>query len=698
MTLNLECHPATPVGEPKLPQLKRRKLRKGTQSCWECKRRKIRCTFTSPADSICDGCRSRRTKCVSQEFDNDGGRLPEVVGPSVRQNTNVRPPGRLHISAHEEGGTARPKISLEYETTATKTSCSSHLLFSASKVNGHDEICRVLRETWPTDGDLGSILSIPVPIFVLYHGIVCMPYSQFFSKEIFTQPKEVLQLPPSDVHPVIIARKLLLLASWLQGTPCGHCATIGSHLRKDYYDYACKLVSTVSKLVTSDDELVSSVEGIDRSRIDPDYMWLRLVLTDRYLSLMLGLPQGTIENVFATPEALSDCAGLERFERMLGVAAGLILQRNSVERLDLAYTQKIDALLQEAAASMPPAWWADSSVCSHMADNGNVDFQGSLRLVNQIAYHHLLIQLHLPYLLQSPSTPSVYDYSKMTAAIASRAILVQFIAFRASETSTAYCRGIDFISFTASMTLCLAHIECRRQVGNPSSAFHAFRHQRLSDRGLVERTLQIMDDMAVRNEDIVARKISKLPRPLLEIERDAALGKDYQVGITASSSRRGNAAAAAAAAPESQWTSENVEGASHGVFSVQIPYFGIIKIQHSQGDNTRCDFPAQPVEQFDPDPQVPPSRHHRGYEITTIPPANADWQSVPSFVDHLNSPIPLSQPVDTDPKETRSSKAPSLEAGVGLEEVHLLVPGLEAELEDWVLQGVDSAFFSSLIQ
>lgn len=186
-------------------------------------------------------------------------------------------------------------------------------------------------------------------------------------------------------------------------------------------------------------------ENASRPRIDPDYMWLRLVLTDRYLSLMLGLPLGTLENVFATPEVLSDCAGLERFERKLGVAAGLILQRNGVERLDLAYRQKIDALLQEAAASMPPVWWTYSSACPRTVGNANEDFQGSLRLVNQIAYHHLLIQLHLPYLLQPPPTPSEHDYSKMTAAIASRAILVRFVAFRASETNTAYCRGIDLL-------------------------------------------------------------------------------------------------------------------------------------------------------------------------------------------------------------------------------------------------------------
>ncbi|KAF2496440.1 hypothetical protein BU16DRAFT_437020, partial [Lophium mytilinum] len=49
--------------------VKRRKVRKGTRSCWECKRRKMRCIFDTEA--ICKGCRRRGSKCISQEFPED---------------------------------------------------------------------------------------------------------------------------------------------------------------------------------------------------------------------------------------------------------------------------------------------------------------------------------------------------------------------------------------------------------------------------------------------------------------------------------------------------------------------------------------------------------------------------------------------------------------------------------------------------
>lgn len=61
---------------------RRRKVRKGTRSCWECKRRKTRCIFASPDDSTCFGCQRRRTVCVSQE-------MPEELSPARKGNRHL---------------------------------------------------------------------------------------------------------------------------------------------------------------------------------------------------------------------------------------------------------------------------------------------------------------------------------------------------------------------------------------------------------------------------------------------------------------------------------------------------------------------------------------------------------------------------------------------------------------------------------
>lgn len=49
-------------------QPKRRKVRKGTRSCWECRRRKMKCIFGSPTDTACISCKRRGAKCVDQQF------------------------------------------------------------------------------------------------------------------------------------------------------------------------------------------------------------------------------------------------------------------------------------------------------------------------------------------------------------------------------------------------------------------------------------------------------------------------------------------------------------------------------------------------------------------------------------------------------------------------------------------------------
>lgn len=74
--------------------LKRRKVRRGTQNCWECKRRKTRCTFAVPTDSVCDGCKSRQVRCISQQFYEDGtDGADEATDAGNRSPSGIMPSG-----------------------------------------------------------------------------------------------------------------------------------------------------------------------------------------------------------------------------------------------------------------------------------------------------------------------------------------------------------------------------------------------------------------------------------------------------------------------------------------------------------------------------------------------------------------------------------------------------------------------------
>ena len=46
----------------------RKKMRKGTKSCIECRRRKIKCTFEPGRTSICNECFARGSTCIDQEL------------------------------------------------------------------------------------------------------------------------------------------------------------------------------------------------------------------------------------------------------------------------------------------------------------------------------------------------------------------------------------------------------------------------------------------------------------------------------------------------------------------------------------------------------------------------------------------------------------------------------------------------------
>ncbi|PNP43688.1 hypothetical protein TGAMA5MH_04660 [Trichoderma gamsii] len=57
------------INLPNPSRLERRKLRRGTTSCWECKRRKTKCHFEQGSSAACESCQRRGCKCVLQDVD-----------------------------------------------------------------------------------------------------------------------------------------------------------------------------------------------------------------------------------------------------------------------------------------------------------------------------------------------------------------------------------------------------------------------------------------------------------------------------------------------------------------------------------------------------------------------------------------------------------------------------------------------------
>ena len=607
---------------------------------------------------------------------------------------------------------------------------------------------------WPAQRDLELMTSVSIGIAALFHGVLCMPYSTFLSKDM-PSPREMLRLPPPGSHPVFIARKLLMLGAFLQSIPPGAVEDVRG-LRIKKRETMVRVVETASRLVTTNDDLIVSVEGVEcimiesmyqnnagklrhawltnrrammtaqtmgihlgnlslshmldlktQERIDPEYMWLRLVTTDRYLSLMLGLPQGSVENPFATPNALEGCTPLERMERIEVVVGGRILQRNTEDLHNLEATHEIDKLLQNAANSMPAQWWLIPDAATIAGLDANA-FSETIRSINQFTHYHLLAQLHLPYMLQS-SADRKYDYSKITAVNASREILSRFVHFLGSNTVPIYCRGVDFLAFIASTTLCLAHIDVRRKYGKHmtgyTTVFDFLVHQRLADRGLMERTLQTMEKMAQIENDVIASKITGILRRLLAIEAAAANDGCYNARFSFKQGEQ-----------ESLCGDNGSNG--DGTLCITIPHLGTIKIEHGgavryvEVAHKSCEENAQPDSiskashssiGFSFESKSVPGRvgHQSTRKVSPSASSPAGRQtgdkSVHAGSQNVSSHLNFSGPAEEYP--ARASDQDFFELNddpLGAEGP--LLPGLAADVDDWVLQGVDTTLFDSLLE
>ena len=65
----------------------RKKMRKGTKSCLECRRRKIKCTFEQSRPAICNECFARGSTCIDQEH---GEIQPPPSSTSAEQSYSLR--------------------------------------------------------------------------------------------------------------------------------------------------------------------------------------------------------------------------------------------------------------------------------------------------------------------------------------------------------------------------------------------------------------------------------------------------------------------------------------------------------------------------------------------------------------------------------------------------------------------------------
>ncbi|KAM5374721.1 hypothetical protein ACJZ2D_006365 [Fusarium nematophilum] len=612
---------------------KRRRIRKGTTSCWECKRRKIKCHFPSPTSDICNGCRQRETPCVTQEYE-DSAVVPEEISTTEISNNGIKHKGLENRLERVEAlleqlldsgiclppsatGRRTPEAALaSYLSLSDGTkrcSTASAPAFTGGLVSGrmtqvfdtvlvgtpgldtfpsrlltiyqgdadtyyrgnphhdlppksydYERISAELHSTLPSQRDADLIIAAGNTAPFLQ--FLCRPYGDLFRGRMLPA-SSLSSLPSPKSHPVLLARVLLYLAHGMQNL---HPAAFDL----DQLDLGCtpaaamqRFLNTACRLVTSSDELIESLEGLEclvlegvfhinsgnlrrawrvfrrsislaqllglhrgdhadlaildsSTMASPSFMWHRIVSQDRYLALMLDLPPGTSDDILGNPDDLGpdDCP-MGYLERIHCIIMSRITANKSgkADSEDSVNTWNIDSELQKAARGMPSDWWQLPTAKGRSAGRKD-NLEDVLRILFHITHFSLLIYLRLPQMLHS-ADEDLNDPDKSACVSASRELLKRYIRFRCMDSVAFCCTSIDFSAFTACLTLLLAHL--RRWHRNPDLG-DGHLHQRLSDRDMVQETVELMMELGQESGDTVLEKTAGIVTSLARIETDAA--------------------------------------------------------------------------------------------------------------------------------------------------------------------------------
>ncbi|KAF2103445.1 hypothetical protein NA57DRAFT_32325 [Rhizodiscina lignyota] len=560
----------------------------------------------------------------------------------------------------------------------------------------HSEVSRALIDSLPAKADLDILLGKVSKV-----SLFC--YQSNYKSRIATGgelPREAISISSltyPESHPVLLARQMLLFAAALQYLSPNE---VIPGVSKHHHTIMEELAESAIKLVTTNHLLLGTLESLeniileafyhidsgnirrawmtlrhgvmvaqllglhrpghyrfkiinDQNNLDPQVMWACVVSMERFLSLLLDLPTSTSGISFVTPEATSASVQDNSLPALTMDVTAKILERNQLQdpHQALDMTREIDRELVKLTDRMPSTFWRPPTFAGMQADS--VDAFWELRRTwDQMCYYTLVNQLHLPFMLSTGHGQQLV-VSRMACVNASRQVLTRMVIIRTFNPITACCRKGDFMALIAGMTLMLAYIisRCNPEMNN------LLIHQRLGDRAIVEQALECMKAMSELRKDVLAAKCAAMLKDLLAIEAAIARGEDvYARGV--------------------QILESGLE-MDHNVLIVKVPYIGAVRVARD-GISTITLAELQQNRDM-----------YEGADVGGIgsiqvnnskPPNNYDSTAISNAVSTHG--IDGFQPMPRDVAVQHAD----------------MYPDIAADLDDWVFQGFDTAFFETLIR
>ncbi|KAH6682715.1 hypothetical protein B0J14DRAFT_467830 [Halenospora varia] len=489
------------ANEPK--PVARRKMRKGTESCTECRRRKIRCTFPLGNSAICSPCSSRGSRCVDQRA--------EDAATAEQERTTLRDRvSRLEdlLKGVVQGGAGQ---------------ASNQLLTSQAFVTGNS----------PNSEDLQSDADYRAPfITALDEAEVSQRVPADSSQMVQQRALEVCKtlrssLPKFD----LMIQQLTKHGSWwsafcfktrdssriptqaltdfakqayVSDSPAELALLVTAYARSTPGQY--HLYTLVDSLIIADSAYVASIEGLEclillakaytdvgqprrawltyrrgvaiaqlmglyrkSSSLHREKLWWSVYHGDRFVSLLLGFPYGVNDAHYGPIMSLSeDHPGflLQHFTLECARMAAKVIDRNLMpNKPSFAGTVELDEQLEVMGMSMGQGWWEVPSNTPSFEELDSVRD----RLLQQLYFFHIRLYLHLPFLV-STSAPSLHNYSKVACLESSRQMLRRFLFLQSEERRECLfeCKTVEFMGFMAAVVLLIGLTTSNQESGPPT--------------------------------------------------------------------------------------------------------------------------------------------------------------------------------------------------------------------------------------
>lgn len=516
-------------------------------------------------------------------------------------------------------------------------SCSSviepNLFPSAHK---YADISRKLHDVLPSRHDMEIIWQESSLWPLIMSQLDTRPRSDFVTDEEQLR-REFAQLPEKDAHPTTIGRYLLLLTHVLQEI---RDMNRNFKISEPVQTVINRMLGTVNSLLLSNECLSGSIEGIrcvflegmhhanngnarlawlrfrralnlgqllgiDRvdspilsgsrdsaQSLKSQYLWFRVVYFDSFYSMMLGVPQGCVDPSMQSKLPFAHLSGLTHLERTHVQVVIRIIERDRrfsfAEEFEI--TRDINNQLLQGARNLPSTIWLPFSADASSKETLSPDAECKeiMNLVDVLHHFTLLIQLHLPYILYSSPRNTSYEYSKSACTHATREILLRFTMLLNVKRIKFYCKRIDYFVLIAATTLLLIYLDNHTQ-SDKTPRFTITEHQRLSDRAIIKRTLNILENSSAEGFEESHGKGLNLLHCLLSLEADAAAGQAFV--ISADMSQHHHHQQQKNAADFDHQSTGNTKDS----ISINLPYLGSVKITRQAGNHPETTGSSQLV-------------------------------------------------------------------------------------------------------